>query len=362
MKSITEAEKSIHKFLPAIHEKYNSSEPIVSIIIDCFYKLDLVKESIQSVLNQDYQNVEIVLVDNGAKENVSKYLFDIYTRYKNIALIKFKENQFSWDDTEITVVICWNAALLNCKGDIVSHLSYDDMLSYDCCSRMAKLFTDNDNCVTAGPLPVSIDINGKVNEEFSERLRLVNKRTKYIAGKELALDFIQGSPNKYFGAPGGVLFTKRSLLIKSGGFDRSDDITQIIKHAIHGESGFDPEAKLYWRHHSNQLNKLAKNKGIVWCNILQNAVVSERIIETWSDLFSIEQVELLKKFIKNHERSEGLNVAIESLRMKNYSGFFYALKNVLNKRPSIFIYVLWFSLLEVVQMLYEKASNIVKYK
>jgi cellulose synthase/poly-beta-1,6-N-acetylglucosamine synthase-like glycosyltransferase len=168
MKSITEAEKSIHKFLPAIHEKYNSSEPIVSIIIDCFYKLDLVKESIQSVLNQDYQNVEIVLVDNGAKENVSKYLFDIYTRYKNIALIKFKENQFSWDDPLITVVICWNAALLNCKGDIVSHLSYDDMLSYDCCSRMAKLFTDNDNCVTAGPLPVSIDINGKVNEEFSE--------------------------------------------------------------------------------------------------------------------------------------------------------------------------------------------------
>ncbi|MBT7558001.1 glycosyltransferase family 2 protein, partial [Candidatus Woesearchaeota archaeon] len=201
MKSIKEAEKSIHKFLPAIHEKYNSSEPIVSVIIDCFYKLDLVKQSIQSVLNQDYQNVEIVLVDNGAKENVSKYLHDIYTRHKNIALIKFKENQFSWDDTEITVVICWNAALLNCKGDIVSHLSYDDMLSYDCCSRMAKLFTDNDNCVTAGPLPVSIDINGKVNEEFSERLRLGNKRTKYIAGKELALDFIQGSPNKYFGAP-----------------------------------------------------------------------------------------------------------------------------------------------------------------
>ena len=48
---------------------------------------------------------------------------------------------------------------------------------------------------------------------------------------------------------------------------------------------------------------------------------------------------MLRKFIKNHERSEGLNIPIESLRMKNYSGFFYALKNVLNKRPSIFIYV-----------------------
>ena len=363
MNAIEESKKSEYTYLPPIQEKYAFNDLIISIVIDCYYGLDLVKQAVRSVLDQDYRNIELIIVDNGAKEDVSEYLHSIYKKNTNIGLIKFKENQFSWDDTEITVVICWNAALLNCKGDIVSHLSYDDMLSYDCCSRMAKLFTDNDNCVTAGPLPVSIDINGKVNEEFSERLRLGNKRTKYIAGKELALDFIQGSPNKYFAAPGGVLFTKRSLLIKSGGFDRLGDITQIIKHAIHGESGFDPEAKLYWRHHSNQLNKIAKKKGLIWCNLLQNTVRSERIIETWSDSFSIEQVELLKKYIKNYDRNLPLYISIELLRKKNYSGFFYALKNVFKEaHPSIFIYVLWFSILEVVQMLHEKASNIVKYK
>ena len=353
--AIEESKKSEYNYLPPIQEKYAFNDLIISIVIDCYYGLDLVKQAVRSVLDQDYRNVELVIIDNGAKEDVSEYIYNVYKNYPNIGLIKFKENQFSWDDTEMTVVNCWNAALLNCKGDIVSHLSYDDMLSYDCCSRMAKLFTDNDNCVTAGPLPVSIDINGKVNEEFSERLRLSNKRTKYIAGKELALDFIQGSPNKYFGAPGGVLFTKRSLLIKSGGFDRSGDITQIIKCAIHGESGFDSEAKLYWRHHEGQLNKIAKKKGLIWCNLLKNTVRSERIIETWSDLFSIEQVELLKKYIKNNELSEGLTLAIESLRTKNYSGFFYTLKNVFKEaHPSIFIYVLWFSILEVLKMFYEK--------
>ena len=354
MKSITEAEKSIHKFLPAIHEKYNSSEPIVSVIIDCFYKLDLVKESIQSVLNQDYQNVEIVLVDNGAKENVSKYLFDIYTRYKNIALIKFKENQFSWKDTEVTVVICWNSAVLHCKGSIVTHLAYDDMFSHDCISRMARLFIENENCITAGPLPVSIDINGNINQEFSNRLKFGNKRPRYIDGKKLALDRINGSPNKYLAAPGGVLFIKKDTLIQYGGFDRASDITEVIKFAIHGDSGFDPEAKLYWRHHKGQLNKVAKLRGITWCNNLTDMVKSERILQIWELLFTKEEIVLLKKFIKNHERSEGLNIPIESLRKKNYSGFFYALKNVLNKRPSIFIYVLWFSILEVIKMFYEK--------
>ena len=362
MKSIKEAEKSIHKFLPAIHEKYNSIEPIVSVIIDCYYKLDLVKQSIQSVLDQDYQNVEIVLVDNGAEENVSKYLYDIYTRYKNIALIKFKENQFSWKDTEVTVVICWNSAVLHCKGSIVTHLSYDDMFSHDCISRMARLFIENENCITAGPLPVSIDINGNINQEFSNRLKFGNKRPRYIDGKKLALDFIDNSPKRYFSTPGGILFIKKDVLIKYGGFDRYSDATQVIKLAVHGESGFDSEAKLFWRHHDSQLNKIAKAKGVIWCNALRYTVKNENIIDIWERLFTKEEVKLFRNYIKNQNIESAISVPKELLRKKNLIGFIASLKNIIKQCPSLFIYVLWFSLLEVVQMLYEKASNIVKCK
>jgi len=362
MKSIKEAEKSIHKFLPAIHEKYNSSEPIVSVIIDCYYKLDLVKQSIQSILDQDYQNVEIVLVDNGAEENVSKYLYDIYTRYKNIALIKFKENQFSWKDTEVTVVICWNAGLLHAKGEIVGHLNYDDMLSQNCCSRMARLFVENNNCVTAGPLPLSIDFEGNINEEFSERLRINNSRKKYLSGKKLAIDYVTGNPKKYFSAPGGVLFVRKNIILKTGGFDRSIDITQIIKFSIYGDSGFDPEAKLYWRHHEGQLNKIAKKKGVVWCTELQNVVKNEKIVEIWRELFTRNQVQLLNKFIKNSSRQNGSSVALEALRNKEPIVFFRVIKNIIINCPYFLFYVLWFSLLEVLKMFYEKVSNIVGYK
>jgi len=362
MKSIKEAEKSIHKFLPAIHEKYNSSEPIVSVIIDCYYKLDLVKQSIQSILDQDYQNVEIVLVDNGAEENVSKYLYDIYTRYKNIALIKFKENQFSWKDTEVTVVICWNAGLLHAKGEIVGHLNYDDMLSQNCCSRMARLFVENNNCVTAGPLPLSIDFEGNINEEFSERLRINNSRKKYLSGKKLAIDYVTGNPKKYFSAPGGVLFVRKNIILKTGGFDRSSDITQIIKFSIYGDSGFDPEAKLYWRHHEGQLNKIAKKKGVVWCTELQSVVKNESIIEIWERLFAQDQVKLLRNFIKNSGRQDGSSVAVEALRNKEAIVFFKVIRSIANNCPYFLFYTLRLSLFEVVKMFYEKVSNIAGYK
>ena len=362
MKAIEESKKSEYSYLPPIQEKYAFDDLIISIIIDCYYGLDLVKQSVQSVLNQDYRNIELIIVDNGAKEDVSEYLYSIYKKNTNIGLIKFKENQFSWDDTERTAVICWNAALLNCKGDIVSHLSYDDMLSYDCCSRMAKLFTDNDNCVTAGPLPVSIDINGNINKEFSDRLKFGNRRPRYIDGKKLALDHIDGSPNKYLAAPGGVLFIKKDTLIQCGGFDRASDITQVIKFAIFGDSGFDPEAKLYWRHHEGQLNKIAKKKGMVWCTGLQTVVTNENIIEIWRELFTRNQVQLLNKFIKNSSRQSGSSVALEALRNKEPIVFFRVIKNIIINCPYFLFYVLWFSLLEVLKMFYEKVSNIVGYK
>jgi hypothetical protein len=178
----------------------------------------------------------------------------------------------------------------------------------------------------------------------------------------LALDHIDGSPNKYLAAPGGVLFIKKDTLIQCGGFDRASDITQVIKFAIHGDCGFDTKAKLFWRHHDAQLNKLAKNRGIVWCSDLLKVVKTENIIEIWEGLFTQDQVKLLHKFIKSSSRKDASNVAIEALRNKEPIVFFTTIRNIANNCPYSLLYALWFSLFEVVKMFYEKASNIVGYK
>ena len=158
MTSIEEAKRVDYEFFPSDNRWYDSEETIVTIIIDCYYNLDLVKESVCSILDQDYPNVELLLIDNGAIVAVSDYIKQVYDDYKNVALVKFKENQFSWSDTQKTVVICWNIGVLHAKGEIISHLSYDDMLSQNCCSKMVKLFNENSNCVTAGPSLISVTV------------------------------------------------------------------------------------------------------------------------------------------------------------------------------------------------------------
>jgi glycosyltransferase involved in cell wall biosynthesis len=331
--SIEEAIRSKYTYFPANKENYLTDFPIITVIIDCYYRLDLVKKSIQSVLEQSYCNVELILVDNGAEKEVSSYLNYIYSSNSNTSLIVFSENQFSWNDTQKIVSICWNSALLHCSGDFVGHLSYDDMISYDCTARMVKLFMDNDNCVTASPLPVSIKEDGSIDEKVSYRLDVNNKRPMYINGKKLALDFITGNKNNFFSAPGGVMFTKRDILVKYGGFDRASDITQIIKFAVHGDSGFDKKAKLFWRHHDDQLNKKIKQEGVISCGILTSTIRNENIIGIWDGLFSKIQVILLKEYIKKSEITSVMSSIRYALHEKNLVILLKILRGVVKKCP-----------------------------
>ena len=73
-----------YEFLPIIREKFNSNEPIVSIIIDCYYGLDLVKQSIQSLLNQDYTDFILVISDNNSTDRTSEICMQNHWKYYRI--------------------------------------------------------------------------------------------------------------------------------------------------------------------------------------------------------------------------------------------------------------------------------------
>ena len=139
MSLIEKALQVSHSYNAPIVEDYESSLPILSIHIDAFYNVEYTKQAVESVLNQTYSNVELILVDNGAHSDV-KYLDIIYKNERNVALICFSENQFSWDDTEKSCAVCYNVALRFAKGKYISHLAYDDMISQDYAEKIISLF------------------------------------------------------------------------------------------------------------------------------------------------------------------------------------------------------------------------------
>lgn len=353
--SIKESEKISYQFFPAIDEDYEDDKLILSVLIDCYFNLDYVKKSVQSILDQDYQNVELVLIDNYSSNDISIFLKTIYEENKNTILIKYDENQFSWNDTEKNIAICWNAGLIRSKGEIVSHLAYDDQLSRNYASSMTKLFFDNPNCMTAAPLPVSIDMDGNINDEKS--FVTTNNRPRYINGKKLALDFINGSPQGLISAPGEIFAIRREILMKFGGFERGFDLNQILKYAIHGDSGFDQNSYLYWRHHDNQVNRLSKNKGHVHVSYLKKIIINSNIIEIWSNKFDKKEVTLLKQFFKRKKQNNPALMAIEMVFRKNIYGLILVYFNTAREAPFLLPRTILLSLLSVFKIIFNKFSR-----
>lgn len=65
--------------------------PIVSVIVPCYNHINYVKECIESILNQTYKNIELIVIDDGSKDQSVGKLLEIQ-RQHNFILIQ-QENR-----------------------------------------------------------------------------------------------------------------------------------------------------------------------------------------------------------------------------------------------------------------------------
>jgi glycosyltransferase involved in cell wall biosynthesis len=91
---------------------------LVSVIIPVYKNIHFLQDSLSSVVNQTYPNIEIIVVDDGS--NASKQIFTICDKFKKkIKIIRFKYNQ--------GVSACLNKAIKVSKGKYINWLSHDDL-------------------------------------------------------------------------------------------------------------------------------------------------------------------------------------------------------------------------------------------
>lgn len=66
----------------------NSEKPLVSVIIPTYNRANLIGRAIQSVLNQTYRNIEIIIVDDASNDNTE----EIVTKFHNINVVYIRHN------------------------------------------------------------------------------------------------------------------------------------------------------------------------------------------------------------------------------------------------------------------------------
>lgn len=89
--------------------------PLVSVVIPFYNRVDWLCEAVESVLNQTYDNFEIIVVNDGSIENMDDFL----DQYGDKIIYKYKENGGA--------ATARNLALEIATGDYIAFLDSDDM-------------------------------------------------------------------------------------------------------------------------------------------------------------------------------------------------------------------------------------------
>lgn len=117
---------------------------LISIIASVYKGEKYLRECIESVLNQDYQNIELIMVDDGSPDN-SGQIMDEYARKDSRMKVIHKENS--------GVSNSRNAALKESRGSYVCLLDQDDVLAKDYVSYFYRLIKENNAEIAATPSP-----------------------------------------------------------------------------------------------------------------------------------------------------------------------------------------------------------------
>lgn len=190
-----------------------NSKPLVTVVTLTYKKFEYIYETIDSVLNQDYPNIEYIISDDGS-ENFPKDEIETYiSTYKGDNLVRYlvvtaEHNQ--------GIVKNLNSAYRRASGEILMTLSGDDCF-YDThvVDRVVSAFEER-QCDVLITRRMACDANGA-------ELRMIPSDTDihYIEGLNTAhlqhLAFI--TSEFYDMASGSVMYLRRSFYEEWGGLD-----------------------------------------------------------------------------------------------------------------------------------------------
>jgi GT2 family glycosyltransferase len=200
--------------------------PLVTIITPAYNRADLIAETIDSVLAQDYPRIEYIVIDDGSKDDT----LSVINRY---------DGRLRWETQansgEAATV---NRGLALATGEIVGIVNSDDPLLPGAVRRLVEALAARPDAVVAYPDWQVIDEHGRVLETFA---------TPEFPG---AVENIR----LHLCVPGPAAFFRRSLVERIGGRDPElryvGDMEFWFRACLVGEFVRVPEVLATFRVHS----------------------------------------------------------------------------------------------------------------
>ena len=218
------------KFADYPNYKYHTDAPLVSLLVPCYNEADNIDESLPFLLKSNYPNLEIILVNDGSKDDTAQYIKRWSQAHKNI---------YAYYQKNSGKATALNQVLKYARGKHVVCIDGDSSLDMDAIDFMVYALENN-------PGFVAVTGNPRVRNRSTLLGRLQVAEFSSIIGLIKRSQSILGS---IFTVSGVVCAFRRDALLQIGGWSKdmiTEDIDISWKLQVEGNRiGYEPRA-LCW--------------------------------------------------------------------------------------------------------------------
>ncbi|MDX1629538.1 MAG: glycosyltransferase [Fulvivirga sp.] len=182
--------------------------PLVSVICVCHNQAEYIKETVQSVLQQSYPHVELIIVDDASTDGSKDVIHALLKQHPDIQFVDFANN--------VGLCAAFNAGLKKAKGQYVVDLSADDVFMHHRLERQVKLFQELP--ADYGVIYTNTIIIGQKGEKLWDHAAYLKKHR--LVDKMPQGDIYCDVLRKYFISPPSML-VKKVVMDDIGGYDES---------------------------------------------------------------------------------------------------------------------------------------------
>ena len=227
-----------------------TSTPLISVIIPAFNSEKTIYETIESVLNQTWRNLELIVVNDGSQDST----LDVVTSIKDPRL-----KVLSY--TNAGVSASRNRGTSQAEGEFISFLDADDLWTLDKLEAQLKALQDNPQAGVAYSWTDHIDENSQ----------FLRAGSHYTINGDVYAELLKNN----FLANGSNILVRTQALKEVGGFNQSftpaDDWDMYLRLASRYHFVAVPSPQILYRITSTSLSS----------NIFKMEAVSLRIIEQY---------------------------------------------------------------------------------
>jgi glycosyltransferase involved in cell wall biosynthesis len=212
-------------------------QPLVSVIIPLYNAAKFIRETVESVLAQSWQNIEVIIVDDGSTDGGGDIVQELVRADARVSYVR-QANQ--------GVSVARNAGTTRASGLFIAYLDADDVWLRDNIKlKLEKLLSDN-----------SI---GLVHSDGEIIGTSVSATPQYVKGKDgLLLEGLLAWRETQIPAPSSIVLP-RDVVVRVGGFDArlstSADYEFFLRVAEKFKVARVPVVTWRYRMHENNMHK-----------------------------------------------------------------------------------------------------------